>query len=294
MRFYEQTWFTVLTLLLFFPLGLFLMWRYQKFNKIARIVISIFFGLLFVSNLFSESDTNQSRTTVVSEDEVVDVEADTEEPTAEEIAEAEQAEREEQEKAEAEAAKKAKEEEAARKAAEEKRREELSLSGSGQQATSKFTLEDGFVIIKSTHNGSRNFIMQLLDENGNQIELITNTIGGYEGSQVYPISAGTYQYNVNADGAWTIEMSQSIPENLPSSEANGSGDTALFMSLEEGGRTFTFTHDGQRNFIVQTNGAGALVNEIGNYSGSQVQRVEDTGVYFFNIIADGNWTIKVE
>ncbi|WP_113930472.1 hypothetical protein [Bacillus sp. P14.5] len=120
MKFYEKTWFTVLTLLLFFPLGLFLMWRYQKFNKAARIIISIFFGFLIVSNLFGESDTNQSRTTVISEDEVVDVEADTEDPTAEEVAEAEQAEREEQEKADAEAAKKAKEEEAARKAAERK------------------------------------------------------------------------------------------------------------------------------------------------------------------------------
>ncbi|WP_214813737.1 hypothetical protein [Exiguobacterium sp. s196] len=296
MKFYEKTWFTVLMLLLFFPVGLFLMWKYQKFNVGARIIISGFFGFLILSNLLGDSDTNESEATAVKEEETVtvDAEAETEEPTAEEVAAAEQAAKEEQEKADAEAAKKAAEEEAARKAAEEKRKEELSLSGSGQQATGKFTLEDGFVVIKSTHNGGSNFAMELLDENANVVQLVTNEIGSYNGSQVFAIDAGTYQYNVTADGAWTIEMSQEIPDEVVSGSASGKGDTALFMDLEDGAQTFSFTHDGQSNFAVQANDSVLLVNEIGAYEGSQVQRVDDAGVYFFNITADGNWTINVE
>lgn len=296
MKFYEKTWFTVLMLLLFFPVGLFLMWKYQKFNVGARIIISGFFGFLILSNLLGDSDTNESEATAVKEEETVtvDAEAETEEPTAEEVAAAEQAAKEEQEKADAEAAKKAEEEEAARKAAEEKRKEELSLSGSGQQASSKFTLEDGFVVIKSTHNGGSNFAMELLDENANVVKLVTNEIGSYNGSQVFAIDAGTYQYNVTADGAWTIEMSQEIPDEVVSGSASGKGDTALFMDLEDGAQTFSFTHDGQSNFAVQANDSVLLVNEIGAYEGSQVQRVDDAGVYFFNIKADGNWTINVE
>lgn len=296
MKFYEKTWFTVLMLLLFFPVGLFLMWKYQKFNVGARIIISGFFGFLILSNLLGDSDTNESEATAVKEEETVtvDAEAETEEPTAEEVAAAEQAAKEEQEKADAEAAKKAEEEEAARKAAEEKRKEELSLSGSGQQASSKFTLENGFVVIKSTHNGGSNFAMELLDENANVVKLVTNEIGSYNGSQVFAIDAGTYQYNVTADGAWTIEMSQEIPDEVVSGSASGKGDTALFMDLEDGAQTFSFTHDGQSNFAVQANDSVLLVNEIGAYEGSQVQRVDDAGVYFFNIKADGNWTINVE
>lgn len=296
MKFYEKTWFTVLMLLLFFPVGLFLMWKYQKFNVGARIIISGFFGFLILSNLLGDSDTNESEATAVKEEETVtvDAEAETKEPTAEEVAAAEQAAKEEQEKADAEAAKKAEEEEAARKAAEEKRKEELSLSGSGQQASSKFTLEDGFVVIKSTHNGGSNFAMELLDENANVVKLVTNEIGSYNGSQVFAIDAGTYQYNVTADGAWTIEMSQEIPDEVVSGSASGKGDTALFMDLEDGAQTFSFTHDGQSNFAVQANDSVLLVNEIGAYEGSQVQRVDDAGVYFFNITADGNWTINVE
>ena len=296
MKFYEKTWFTVLMLLLFFPVGLFLMWKYQKFNVGARIIISGFFGFLILSNLLGDSDTNESEATAMKEEEAVtvDAEAETAEPTAEEVAAAEQAAKEEQEKADAEAAKKAEEEEAARKAAEEKRKEELSLSGSGQQASSKFTLEDGFVVIKSTHNGGSNFAMELLDENANVVQLVTNEIGSYNGSQVFAIDAGTYQYNVTADGAWTIEMSQEIPDEVVSGSASGKGDTALFMDLEDGAQTFSFTHDGQSNFAVQANDSVLLVNEIGAYEGSQVQRVDDAGVYFFNITADGNWTINVE
>ncbi|WP_047373982.1 hypothetical protein [Exiguobacterium sp. ZOR0005] len=116
MKFYQTTWFTILTLLLFFPVGLFLMWKYQKFNKAARIIISIFFGFLILGNMFGDSDTKQVGTvvdkkevpsTVVADDEI-------EEPTPEEVAAAEQSAKEEQEKTDAEEAKKA--EEAAKQA----------------------------------------------------------------------------------------------------------------------------------------------------------------------------------
>ncbi|WP_214833892.1 hypothetical protein [Exiguobacterium sp. E4787] len=149
------------------------MWEYQKFNKGARIIISVFFDFLLVSNMFGESEDNQPDTTAVKEEKTktVDVEAETAEPTAEEIA-------------------------AAGQAAKEKCKEVFSLSGSGQQASSKFTLEDGFVDIKSTHNGGSNFAMELLDENANVVQLVTNEIGSYNGLQVFAIDAETYQYNV--------------------------------------------------------------------------------------------------
>ncbi len=129
MKFYETTWFTVLMLLLFFPIGLFLMWKYQKFNKIARIALSVIFGFLIVGNIFGDSEENQLETTSAIEKETASVEAEdeSEKQTAEELA-AEQAAIEEKEKADAEAKKKTEQEEAdakiAKQAAEEKKKEE--------------------------------------------------------------------------------------------------------------------------------------------------------------------------
>lgn len=50
-KFYSKSWFIILMLLLFFPIGLVLMWRYMKFNKPCRIVITalcFFILLIFV------------------------------------------------------------------------------------------------------------------------------------------------------------------------------------------------------------------------------------------------------
>lgn len=63
-KFYQRTWFTVLFLILFFPVGLFTMWKYKKFNKIARIVITVLLVFFcFVSYLGDDSDNTDSSST---------------------------------------------------------------------------------------------------------------------------------------------------------------------------------------------------------------------------------------
>ena len=42
-RFYQKTWFIVLALIFFWPLGLFLMWRYSRWNLIAKVIVSAIF-----------------------------------------------------------------------------------------------------------------------------------------------------------------------------------------------------------------------------------------------------------
>lgn len=44
----KSTWFIILFLIIFWPLGLFFMWRAKKFSKVARIIITVVIGLLFV------------------------------------------------------------------------------------------------------------------------------------------------------------------------------------------------------------------------------------------------------
>lgn len=45
--FYQRTWFVILSLIVFAPLGIFLMWKFKPWNKIVKGFISVVFGLWF-------------------------------------------------------------------------------------------------------------------------------------------------------------------------------------------------------------------------------------------------------
>ncbi len=57
LKFYESNWFIWLTLVFFAPVGIFLIWKQNKFKKGSRIAISTFFGLIFIIAVAS-SGTN--------------------------------------------------------------------------------------------------------------------------------------------------------------------------------------------------------------------------------------------
>ena len=270
-------------------------------------VVMVVFLVAFVS---TSEPTEQTET--VKKEELTTTVANTNTTEQKEVEEPEETEeekaarlkKEEEEKAAAE--QKAKEEaeakakaEAEAKAKAEAERlaklEALKISGSGDTATKKFELDSGFVVIEATHQGSRNFIVNLLDNNADRVELVVNHIGNYQGKKVYSIPAGEYLYEVKASGPWTIQMSQELPNEIsPEGTVSGKGDSVVFMNISAGAKTVSFTHDGSRNFIVRANDSVLLANEIGQYSGSKVQKVNDTSIYFFDIKADGNWSMTFE
>jgi competence protein ComEC len=49
MKFYQRPWFMWLTIILFAPVGIFLLWKYSKINKQAKIALSVVFGLFFIN-----------------------------------------------------------------------------------------------------------------------------------------------------------------------------------------------------------------------------------------------------
>ena len=65
--------------------------------------------------------------------------------------------------------------------------EPIKLSGTGQQASSKFDLNQGLAIFEMTHDGQSNFAIQLLDNQGNFVDLLVNEIGTFNGSKVLGI-----------------------------------------------------------------------------------------------------------
>lgn len=146
-----------------------------------------------------------------------------------------------------------------------------------------------FGVVRATHDGRRNFIVTALDSQNERVDGLFNEIGAYSGTTVWGLLGDTAtQLQVEADGAWslTFEPIGALPELvLP---AGGTGDSVLVY--RGGAATPTFSHDGERNFIVTAYGdrRNGLVNEIGQYSGTHAMTA---GPSIIVIQADGNWTI---
>lgn len=76
-KFYQSGWFCILMLLLFFPVGLFLMWKYKKFNKVVRIVVTVILVMAVIGNMGASNDntgeavqySDTSKTIEVTENE---------------------------------------------------------------------------------------------------------------------------------------------------------------------------------------------------------------------------------
>lgn len=62
-KWYQKTWAAILFLFLFFPVGLYLMWKYTGWPKVAKWVITGFFGLMVLGSAMG-GNTKTASTTV--------------------------------------------------------------------------------------------------------------------------------------------------------------------------------------------------------------------------------------
>ncbi len=182
----------------------------------------------------------------------------------------------------------------------------ITLSGSGPEATRPFQLEEGLTVIEMSHQGNANFIVDILDENGNSVAPmgVANVIGPFQGSTPVQITqSGQYLLDVQNAGNWQIEVTQPRADSAPETKSfsgNSAQATQLF-ELSGGLHRVELTHQGDANFIVDLldeNGASVvpmgLVNEIGPFDGSRAMTVPGDGIYLFSVQANGPWTITVE
>ena len=193
----------------------------------------------------------------------------------------------------------------------------IHLKGQGDDVSPKFILEEGVSIITMSHDGKSNFIVQLMNENGDLVDLLVNETGSFKGSKAIGVrkdnfmgaKPGAYIVNVTADGNWEILIEQLRPKDAKSLPINFKGKSygvSSFFTLNEGLTTFKMTHDGKSNFIItllNSNGSltELLVNEIGSYSGKKAIGVKKNnfigakpGIYILSVMADGNWSISIK
>lgn len=179
----------------------------------------------------------------------------------------------------------------------------IELSGTSQQATQKFSLENGLAIFKMTHTGTSNFAITLLDSDGQRVELLVNVIGNFDGAKAIGVAKkGEYVLDVSANGKWTVRIEQPRPttaESKPRTFTGTGQQVSPFVKLDKGLTTFKLKHTGKSNFAVllmdkNGNREELLVNEIGNFDGSKAVGISRSGIYLLDVSADGAWTIAVE
>ncbi|MDF2843492.1 MAG: hypothetical protein K0R00_1918 [Herbinix sp.] len=61
-KIYKKTWFMWVMLIFFPPVGIFLMYKYKRFNLTARLILSIFWGFVFISVIVSSNINNNMET----------------------------------------------------------------------------------------------------------------------------------------------------------------------------------------------------------------------------------------
>lgn len=173
------------------------------------------------------------------------------------------------------------------------------LSGSGMKVTSLNVARDSPVVIKGTHRGESNFIVDVLG--GDYPDNAFNEIGNYSGMTVLTgLSTGKHRVKVDADGPWTLKVTQPDPPANPSpipGVVTGKGSAVVWVrAADDGDPIITGRHRGESNFIVDVltpDGSGEenLFNEIGTFTGETTTNIP-AGDYLMSVKADGSWSVR--
>ena len=104
------------------------------------------------------------------------------------------------------------------------------FSGTGDHLTEPIELKDGLLVVVAAHNGDANFVVQVLDVDGNLAGLAVNVVGDYSGAPVMPVKQGRYLLQVTASGRWVLDADNpnpnQPPDTLPTSH-EATGDLVL-------------------------------------------------------------------
>jgi hypothetical protein len=179
----------------------------------------------------------------------------------------------------------------------------IKLQGSGRQSSDKFTLQPGLAVINTTHQGKSNYIVYLVNSDGEEVQSLFNSIGKYDATRGFEITKpGEYVLNVQADGIWTFAIEQPRPttgESTPRTITGKKTEVSPFLNLKKGLAVFKYGYQGDSRFsvmLMNQNGRAIeqIVNTLKASNGSAPIKIEEDGLYFLNVNADTNWQIDVQ
>lgn len=62
-KFYQKKWFAWIMLIFFAPVGIFLLWKYNHHGKVAKIVLTAIFSIIFLGGMFSDDEQTATKET---------------------------------------------------------------------------------------------------------------------------------------------------------------------------------------------------------------------------------------
>ena len=209
-KWYQKPLGIIVLLFLFFPVGLFLMWKYSNWSNQAKWIITGIVAVVVVISLFIPQNPPTEQETVSKVEPKKEATISAEEKAANEA--------EAKKKAEEEA-KKAAEEEAKKKAQEEASKPKwvavVELSGDSNKRSNVFTLEGGKQRLSYTLTGNEYVLATIyVVEEGKELlkdggfPEASPTGPGSDSTFLYK-SAGKYYLDITAgNGSWTVKIEE--------------------------------------------------------------------------------------
>lgn len=176
-----------------------------------------------------------------------------------------------------------------------------SLSGEGGDVSDSFDTAGGLVVIEFSHDGSSNFIVQLVNENTGEEQYLVNDIGQHNSRVAVNLPSASYRLDVDADGSWSADVrqprySEAEVASLPDS-ASGQHHDFMGPYQFEGTTEVTIratSEDHVAVWLADVNGQKVelLANDVGPYE--QTTLVSQEGYGMIIIESDsGEWEVEI-
>lgn len=169
--------------------------------------------------------------------------------------------------------------------------------GTGLQNLRPFTVEDNWEVRWNARGDL--FSLYLHDAEGNMLDVSANQMGSGSGATFVP-QAGTYYFQVNALGAWDLEIAQVNPASFPvitsqGREYTGNGARGIRPFITEGPWEVTWNARGDffslYLFGVRGNMLAVGANQMSPGTGSSYN--PRAGQYYYFVNALGPWSIRI-
>ena len=151
----------------------------------------------------------------------------------------------------------------------------------------------GSPCLMEIHNsGSSNFAVHTVDASGENVDLLINEIGQYDGVVTdYTDYATPTMLSIHSSGNWSVTFRPMSSMQKLDNGAQLWGDNVVYID-ESSLSKVSIVNNGESNFVVKAIGmdkSDLLVNEIGNYTGTVIWNQPQS---FFIVHSSGQWTIS--
>lgn len=173
-----------------------------------------------------------------------------------------------------------------------------SFSGTSLEETVTFEdLGPDLVVATITHDGGSNFSVNSLNEHGDHMELLVNTVGPYEGTVPLNLTGNPASLEIMTSGNWTVTTAplSTVPVWDGEAPLEGEGSQTIVVDgVGDDSTQFTFTYVASQssNFIVRAmdqEQQRGLVNELGEVTTTSPI---PAWALVLVITSEGTWTIS--